>query len=131
MLLLTGTILFSAPCVAQLEPAPHPLDTFLHGILNFQEPTGIRGILFYIDKDERIIWIRWHQRSDDRPLFRTGWQMVPGDATLALHPKDTTQYAELQQLPKGTAIEFVIQSAEEGKRRIQSYQLASSPKVPL
>lgn len=131
MVLLLSIGFAGSPSQAQLEPDPHPLDTFLGDILNFKEPTGIRGVLFYIDSEEQIIWIRWHQRSEDRPLFRMGWQVVPGDATLALHPKDPAQLVELQQLPKGTAIECVIQSAEEGKRRIHSYQLASSPKVPL
>lgn len=37
-----------------LEPEPHPLDTFLTDILNFQEPTGIRGTVRYIDKGEKI-----------------------------------------------------------------------------
>lgn len=131
LVLLLSILLAGSPSHAQLEPAPHPLDTFLGNILNFKEPTGVRGILFYIDKDEQVLWIRWQQRSEDRPLFRMGWQAVPGDATLALHPKDPTQFAELRQLPKGTAIECIIQAAEEGKRRIHSYQLASNPKVPL
>ena len=120
-----------SPSQAQLEPDAHPLDTFLGNILNFKEPTAVRGILFYIDKEEQVIWIRWQQRSADRPLFRMGWQAVPGDATLALHPKDSSQFEELLQLPKGTAIECIIQAAEEGKRRIHSYQLATNPEVPL
>jgi len=57
---------------------------------------------------------------------------VPGEATLAVHPTDPTQFDELQQIPKGTAIEMVIQLDQDGQRRILSYQgLSLPPKVPL
>jgi len=73
-LLFLLLILFPLPVNAQLEPAPHPMDTFLTGILDFHDPTGIRGSLRYIDKEEKIIWLDWTQRSDDRPLFNAGWK---------------------------------------------------------
>ena len=131
-LLFLLLILFPLPVNAQLEPAPHPLDTFLTGILDFHDPTGIRGSLRYIDKEEKIIWLDWTQRSDDRPLFNAGWTWVPGEATLAVHPTDPTQFDQLQQIPKGTAIEMVIQLDQDGQRRILSYQdLSLPPKVPL
>ena len=131
--LLFFLLVFSPLLVnAQLEPAPHPLDTFLTGILDFHDPTGIRGSLRYIDKEEKIIWLDWTQRSDDRPLFIAGWKWVPGEATLAVHPTDPTQFDQLQQIPKGTAIEMVIQLDQDGQRRILSYQdLSLPPKVPL
>ncbi len=131
-LLFLLLIIFPLPVNAQLEPAPHPLDTFLSGILDFHDPTGIRGSLRYIDKEEKIIWLDWTQRSDDRPLFNAGWTWVPGEATLAVHPTDPTQFDQLQQIPKGTPIEMVIQLDQDGQRRILSYQdLSLPPKVPL
>ncbi len=131
-LLFLLPIIFPFPVNAQLEPAPHSLDTFLKGILDFHDPTGIRGSLRYIDKEEKIIWLDWTQRSDDRPLFIAGWTWVPGEATLAVHPTDPTQFDQLQQIPKGTAIEMVIQLDQDGHRRILSYQdLSLPPKVPL
>jgi len=57
---------------------------------------------------------------------------VPGEATLAVHPTDPTQFDQLQQIPKGTPIEMVIQLDQDGQRRILSYQDLSLPsKVPL
>ncbi len=60
------------PLTLGLETEPHPRNTFLPNILNFQQPTGIRGTLRYIDTAERIIWLNWEQRSDARPLFDDG-----------------------------------------------------------
>ncbi len=57
---------------------------------------------------------------------------MPGEATLAVHPTDPTQFDQLQQIPKGTPIEMVIQLDQDGQRRILSYQDLSLPsKVPL
>ncbi len=115
-----------------LEPAPHPFDTFLQHILNFKNPTGIRGTLRYIEQDTRILWLNWEERSDDRPLFYTGWKRVPGDPTLAVHPTDDKQFAALKHLPPGTPLELIIQIDSEGNRRILSWHDPSmSPKVPL
>jgi len=125
-------IVFSALPTTALEPEPHPLDTFLTDILNFREPTGIRGTVRYIDKAEQNIWLNWEQRSDDRPLFDTGWKLVPEDTTLLVYPQDSAQYQELEPLAKGTPIEMVIQFDQEGHRRILSYQDLSQPrKIPL
>lgn len=120
------------PLTLGLETEPHPRNTFLPNILNFQQPTGIRGTLRYIDTTERIIWFNWEQRSDARPLFDDGWGMVLGDATLAVHPTDSSQFEKLQHIPKGTTLEMVIQFDPEGNRRILSFQdLSSPPKIPL
>ena len=125
-------IVFSALPSTALEPEPHPLDTFLTGILNFREPTGIRGTVRYIDKAEQNIWLNWEQRSDDRPLFDTGWKLVPEDTTLLVYPQDPAQYQELKLMTKGTPIEMVIQFDQKGHRRILSYQDLSQPrKIPL
>jgi len=125
-------LVFSALPTTALEPEPHPLDTFLTTILNFREPTGIRGTLRYIDKEEQGIWLNWEQRSDDRPLFDTGWKLVPEDTTLLVYPQDPAQYKELEPMAKGTPIEMVIQFDEKGYRRILSYQDLSQPrKIPL
>ena len=115
-----------------LEPAPHPFDTFLQRILNFENPTGIRGTLRYIEDDEHILWLNWEERSDDRPLFYSGWQRVPGDPTLAVHPIDEKQFAMLKNLTLGTHLQLIIQKDSEGHRRILSWQdRSTSPKTPL
>ena len=125
-------IVFSALPSTALEPERHPLDTFLTDILNFREPTGIRGTVRYIDKAEQNIWLNWEQRSDDRPLFDTGWKLVPEDTTLLVYPQDPAQYQELKLMTKGTPIEMVIQFDQKGHRRILFYQDLSQPrKIPL
>jgi hypothetical protein len=117
---------------AQYDEVPDPFDTFLKNVLDFQKPTGIRGTLRYIEPDEQIIWLNWQERSDDRPLFQSGWLAVPGDATLAVHPENAEQFAALQQLSKGTALELIIQADPHKNRRILSYRdMGTSPKIPL
>ena len=130
MVMLLGVMVCPFPASA-LEPEPHPLDTFLTDILNFREPTGIRGTLRYIDKAEQNIWLNWEQRSDDRPSFKTDWKLVPEDTTLLVYPQDSAQYQELELMAKGTPIEMVIQLDEKGHRRILSYQDLSQPRKIL
>ncbi len=118
--------------VHAFETEPHPLDTFLDTIVDFQKPTAIRGTLRYIEVEEEIIWLNWDQRSDARPLFSTDWKFVPGEATLAVHPTDTIQFQELRQLEKGTSLQLIIQDNGKGHRHILSFQnLTFPPKVPL
>ncbi|MGD9849712.1 MAG: hypothetical protein AB7T38_00460 [Nitrospirales bacterium] len=108
------------------------MDTFIKGITNFSEPTGIRGTLRYIEKDRETLWLDWEQRSDDGPLFTTGWKLVPGEATLAVQPRDSEQWEKLSDLSKGLPLEMVIQDDGKGHRHILSYQdLSVPPKVPL
>lgn len=117
---------------AQLETEPHPLDTFIKGITNFSEPTGIRGTVRYIEKDRQTLWLNWEQRSDEGPLFATGWNFVPGDATLAVQPRDSEQWEKLSNLSKGLPLELIIQDDGKGHRHILSYQdLSLPPKIPL
>ncbi len=131
VVVLLGVMVYPFPATA-LEPAPHPLDTFLTNILNFREPTGIRGTVRYIDKAEKNIWLDWEQRSDDRPDFNNGWELVPEGTTLLVYPENSAQYQELEPLAKGTPIEMVIQLDPEGHRLILSYQDLSQPrKIPL
>ncbi len=131
MVLVFGLVFSALPTTA-LEPEPHPLDTFLTAILNFREPTGIRGTVRYIDKAEQNIWLNWEQRSDDRPLFDTDWLLVPEGTTLLVYPQNSAQFQELELLVKNTPIEMVIQFDEKGHRRILSYQdLSQGRKVPL
>ncbi len=120
-IILLGFIFFPIPTHA-LEPAPHPLDTFLTDILNFREPTGIRGTVRYIDKAEKNIWLDWEQRSDDSPDFNDGWKLVPEGTTLLVYPQNSGQYEELEPIAKGTPIEMIIQMDPGGHRRILSYQ---------
>ncbi|RMH07519.1 MAG: hypothetical protein D6704_04965 [Nitrospirae bacterium] len=106
--------------------------TSLDKILDFHEPTGIRGTVQFIDIEGQTLWLNWEQRSDDRPLFKSGWWAVPGKPMLAVHPADTRQFEALQRIPRGTRLELIIQLDEEGKRRILSYKdLSLPPEVPL
>ena len=131
MVVVLGIMISAFPATA-LEPESHPLDTFLKSILNFREPTGIRGTIRYVDKAEKNIWLNWEQRSDDRPLFDTGWKLVPEGTTLLVYPMDVAQYQELEPLAKGTPMEMVIQFDQEGHRIILSYQdLTHGRKIPL
>ena len=131
MVVVLGILISTSPATA-LEPEPHPLDTFLSSILNFREPTGIRGTIRYVDKAEKNIWLDWEQRSDDRPLFDTGWKLVPEGTNLLVYPMDAVQYQELEPLAKGTPVEMVIQIDQEGHRIILSYQdLSQGRKIPL
>ena len=131
--LRTTLVLLLIPYPASaLEPEPHPLDTFLTDILNFRKPTGIRGTIRYIDKEEKNIWLDWEQRSDDRPTFDTGWKLVPEGTTLLVYPQNGAQYEELEPMEKGTPIEMIIQLDPEGHRRVLSYQdLSQGRKIPL
>ena len=125
-------VVFVLPVQAQFETEPHPLDTFLKSVLDFREPTGIRGTVRYWDQEEQVLWIDWESRSDDRPLFTTGWMNVPGDPTLAVHPSEPELLQAFPRMPKGTAIEMVVQLDPEGKRRILSFVDLTHPrKVPL
>lgn len=125
-------LVFVLPGHAQFETEPHPLDTFLKSVLDFTEPTGIRGTLRYWDEQEQVLWLNWETRSDDRPLFATGWVIVPGEPTLAIHPNPPDQFQTFNNLTKGTPIELVIQLDQDGKRRILSFQNLDLPrKVPL
>lgn len=132
-LAVCGSFIFSISTAhAQFETEPHPMDTFIKGITNFSEPTGIRGTLRYIEKDRETLWLDWEQRSDDGPLFTTGWKLVPGEATLAVQPRDSEQWEKLSDLSKGLPLEMVIQDDGKGHRHILSYQdLSVPPKVPL
>ena len=132
MLVLVFLIgLAPAPTWAQHQTEPHPLDTFLTDVLNFTKPTGIRGTIRYIDFDGPVLWLNWHQRSGD-PSFEMGWHPVPGEAMLAVHPRDSESIVDLRSLTMGTAVELVIQLDSEGKRRILSFRsMSEPPKVPL
>ncbi len=120
------------PFPAQFQTEPHPLDTFLTDILNFQNPTGIRGTVRTLDMDGPVLWLNWAERSDDAPGFTTGWTLVPGEALLAIHPRPSDALIDLRTLRNGTAVELVIQRDSEGKRRILSFRdMSRPPKVPL
>jgi len=122
----------TVPLVVQAQTEPHPLDTFLTDILDFTIPTGIRGTIRYIDLDGPVVWLNWEQRSDEAPLFQTGWKIVPGEATLAVHPRASNPIVDLRALENGAALELIIQLDAEGKRRILSFRDMSQPhEVPL
>lgn len=132
ILLIIFVSLLPLLATAQVEDVPDPFDSFLKGVLDFHEPTGIRGTLRYIEQEEQIIWLNWEERSDDRPLFQGGWHVIPGEATLAVHPANAEQFAALQKLPTGTALELIIEAGEQGKRQILSFRdRTTPPKIPL
>lgn len=132
LLPVLGLCLIPLLLLPQNKAASEPFDDFLKDVLDFHEPTGIRGTLRYIEREEQIIWLNWEERSDERPLFQMGWKMIPGEATLAVHPSNDEQFAAIQQLPLGTALELIVQENEYGHRRILSYHdLSTPPKVPL
>lgn len=125
-------LLFVGPLYAQFETEPHPMDTFLKSILDFSQPTGIRGTVRYWDEAEQILWVNWESRSDEGPLFATGWLIVPGEPMLAIHPDNPDHFQIIRHLTTGTPVELVIQLDGEGKRRIQSFQDLTRPrKIPL
>ncbi len=125
-------VMVQGPIVTQAQTEPHPLDTFLTDILNFTNPTGIRGTVRYIDFDGLVIWLNWEQRSDDAPLFQAGWKLVHGEALLAVHPQTSNSIIDLRTLRNGTTVELIIQLDSEGKRRILSFRDTSQPpEVPL
>ncbi|WP_342347071.1 hypothetical protein, partial [uncultured Nitrospira sp.] len=116
---------------AQLETEPHPMDTFIKGITNFSEPTGVRGTVRYIEKDRETLWLNWKERSDARPLFETEWKFVPGDAMLAVQPRDSEQWEKLLNLSNDLPLELIIQDDGKGHRHILSYEdISGGPKVP-
>lgn len=130
-LLALVLLVFLGPASAIAQTEPHPMDTFLTDVLNFTNPTGIRGTVRYIDFDGPVLWLNWHQRSSD-PSFEMGWHTVPGEAMLAVHPHDSESIVDLRTLRKGTAVELIIQLDSEGKRRILSFRsMSQPPKVPL
>lgn len=132
ILIIVAVCLLPLSTTAQVEDVPDPFDSFLKGVLDFHEPTGIRGTLRYIEQEEQIIWLNWEERSDDRPLFHGGWHVIPGEATLAVHPANAEQFAALRALPTGTALELIIEAGEKGTRRILSFRdRTTPPKIPL
>lgn len=134
ILLILGLVLCSlathGQTHAQPELKPYPPDALLNGILDFREPTGLRGRVLYLDKKNQIIWLDWAQISVDRPKFEKSWKLVPNEWIIAVHPLNQSQFYDLQQMAKGTALEIVIQLDQEGLRRILSFQeLALLPKI--
>ena len=127
---LLAMLLSAITANATGEPKPYPPDALLKGILDFHEPTALRGRTLYTDGKKQIIWFDWVQLSENRPSFKKGWQLVPGEWTIAVHPLNQAQFYDLQQMAEGTILELIIQLDQEGIRRILSFQeLALLPKV--
>jgi hypothetical protein len=127
---LLALICWTASAQAEIEPKTYPPDALLKGILDFREPTGIRGRLLHVEQTKQIIWLEWAQVSVDSPLFQEDWKEVPNEWIIAVHPLNQSQFYTLQQIPKGTALEMVIQLDQEGSRRILFFQeLSMLPKV--
>ncbi len=117
---------------AEIDLVPYPPDALLKGVLDFGEPTALRGEIFYIEPEKQTIWLDWVQVSEDRPFFEKKWQLVPGEWRIAVFPLNQAQFYQLQQLAKGTVLELVIQVDQEGLRRILSFQsIPGYPKVHL
>lgn len=117
---------------AQYGTEPHPLNKFLTDILNFDSPTGIRGTLRHFDMERGTIWLNWEERSTDRPLFETGWEVVPGKPALEVYPRDLDQFKKILRISKDITIQMIIQFDQERRRRILWYQDPfSPPQFPL
>ncbi len=132
VLFIVLSLIVTAIPAHAFETEPHPLDTFLDQVLDFHEPTGIRGKLRYVEVDAQTIWLDWEERSDDRPLFTTNWKFVPGEPTLAVHPIGPKQFEQLKKFPQGTALELIIKDDGKGHRHILSYRdMTIPPEIPL
>ncbi len=130
ILLLLALMCVGTTAQADIKPEPYPPDALLQGVLDFREPTGIRGRLLHIDREKQIIWLEWAQVSVDSPLFQKEWERVPNEWIIAVHPLNQSQFYILTQMAKGTALEMVIQLDQEGCRCILSFQeLPLLPKV--
>ena len=130
MFLLLWLIFCTHSVNAQLAPEPYPPDALLKGILDFHEPTALRGNLLYIDRKKQIIWLDWAQVSEDRPSFKKHWKLVPGQWRVAVYPLNQAQFYDLQQMTIGATLQIVIQLDHDGLRRILSFQeLELLPKV--
>lgn len=128
--LLLVSIFWSSPTRAGEEPQPYPPDALLHGVLDFREPTGIRGRLLFVDHGKQTVWLEWAQVAVAGTSSRKRWKRVPNEWNLAIQPLNQSQFYDLQQLPDGTLLEVVIQLDREGSRRILSFEkLVRLPKV--
>ena len=125
-------VLAPAPTLAQHQTEPHPLDTFLTNVLNFTNPTGIRGTIRYIDLRRTGPLVELASTRRRSAVIRNGMAHGPGEALLAVHPHPSESIVDLRALRNGTAVELIIQLDSHGKRRILSFRAMSRPPdVPL
>ena len=85
-ILLLALMCWGTTAQAEIEHKAYPPDALLQGVLDFREPTGIRGRLLYVEQTKQIIWLEWAQVSVDSPLFQEDWKGVPNEWIIAIHP---------------------------------------------
>ena len=101
-------------------------------LLDFREPTTIQGRVRLIDEAEQALWLDWEMRLDVPAPGRKEWRTVEGEFLLLLYAFDSEQFAQLRAMEVGTRLLLVVQSDEDGHRRILAYQDARLPsQVPL
>ncbi|MES4785200.1 MAG: hypothetical protein C4294_04615 [Nitrospiraceae bacterium] len=107
-----------------LPPEQLPFDLQL---LDFSRPTTIQGRVRAVDLGEQAIWLDWDRRLEEQPSGGKVWRRLEGEFMLLVYPRDEFQFNALKGLPPGTKLQMVIQSNEQGRRLILSYQDSSLP----
>jgi hypothetical protein len=135
-LTLTGFLFAQSPAAGQEGvPVPSanesPFDEGLK-LLDFREPTTIQGRVRLIDEVEQALWLDWEMRLDVYGPGRKEWRNIEGEFLLLLHALDSEQFARLRAVEVGSRLLLVVQSDEDGRRRILAYQDARlPPQFPL
>lgn len=133
---LASFLLAHAPAAAQERmPVPPaeglPFDERLK-LLDFREPTTIQGRVRLIDEAEQALWLDWEMRLDVSVPGRKEWRKIEGEFLLLLYAFDSEQFDRLKLVEAGTHLLLVVQSDEDGRRRILAYQDARlPPQFPL
>ncbi len=108
-----------------------PFDAGL-ALLDFHEPTTIQGRVRLIDEAEEAVWLDWEMRLDVSVPNRKEWRSIEGEFLLLLYALDSEQFARLKLVEAGTRLLLIVQSDEDGRRRILTYQDARlPPRFPL
>jgi hypothetical protein len=100
-------------------------------LLDFSEPTAIRGRIRFIDVTEQGVWLDWDQRLEVQPTGKKAWRTLEGQFMLLVYPKDAAQFEGIKILKPGTVLQFVIQSKDKGRRIILSFTEPAPPESPL
>lgn len=80
-----------------------------------------------IDEAEQALWLDWEMRLDVYGPGRKEWRNIEGQFLLLLHGLDSEQFARLRAVEVGSRLLLVVQSDEDGRRRILAYQDARRP----
>ncbi len=103
-----------------------------HALLDFRKPTTIQGRVRLIDEAEQAVWLDWEMRLDVSGPNRKEWRPIEGEFLLLLYALDAEQFNCLKLTEVGTRLLLVVQSDEDGRRRILAYQdTRLPPQFPL